>query len=67
MLLDENRASEPQEGCRVGEDPDYVGPSFDFFIHPFDGIRGPDLTPVLYREAGEREDVRRESPLQPGR
>lgn len=31
--------------------------AFDLLVHPFEGVRRPDLPPVLLREAAEREDV----------
>jgi hypothetical protein len=47
-----------QEGCDVGEDADDVGAAFDLFVHPFERVRGPDLSPVPSGEHGEGQQVR---------
>ena len=36
---------------------DDVGPAAEFFVQPFLGVVRPDLPPVFFREAGEREDI----------
>lgn len=57
VLLGQDGANEPDDGSTVGEDPDHVGASADLAVKPFLGVVGPDLTPDLLRECGEREDV----------
>lgn len=57
VLLDEDRSGQPEKGCRVGEDPDNVGASFDLLVHLLHRVRGPDLTPMLRWEPAESENV----------
>lgn len=44
-------------GWSVGEDADDIGAAADLSIGSLLGIIGPELTPDLLREAGEREHV----------
>ena len=57
VLLDQDRASKPQERGGVGKDSDDVGAAFDLFIDPFQQVRGTDLSPVSLRKNGEGEEV----------
>ena len=57
VLLDEDVPCEAQERGGVGECANDVGAAFDFLVDALEGVRGPDLSPVLLRESAEREDV----------
>jgi hypothetical protein len=52
-----NVAQQSEHGVAVGEDPDDVGASTEFLIEAFLGVVAPGLTPVLFGEPGEGEDV----------
>ncbi len=57
-LFGRDRADEPDQGAAVGEDTHDVGAAADLAIQAFLRVIGPELTPDLLREAGEREHVR---------
>ena len=57
VLLGEQRADEPDHGVVVGEDPDDVGAAADLLVDPLQRVRGPQLGPVLGREAVEGDQV----------
>jgi len=57
VLLGQDGADEADDGLSVGEDPDNVGAPADFLVQPFLGVVGPDLTPDLFGERGERQQV----------
>ena len=52
VLLDQDVPGEAQQRGGVRERADDVGAAFDLLVDPLEGVRGPDLTPVLLRETG---------------
>ena len=56
-LLGRDRTDEPHDRGPVGEDPDDLGTAADLFVESLPRVVGPNLTPDLVREGGEREQV----------
>jgi hypothetical protein len=57
VLFGQDCADQADDAGAVGEDPDDVGPTPNLSIEAFVGVVGPDLSPDLLGEAGERQNV----------
>ena len=57
MLFGQDGADEPDDAGAVGEDADGVGSAADLAVEAFVGVVRSDLSPDLFRERGEGEDV----------
>lgn len=57
MLLGQDGADQTNDGVVVGEYADDVGAASDLAVEASVGVVGPDLSPELFRERGEGEDV----------
>jgi hypothetical protein len=58
VLFGQHGAHEADQGVAVREDPDDVGAAADLLVEAFLGVVRPDLAPDLFRERGERRQVR---------
>lgn len=61
VLLDQDVPGQAEQRRGFGERADHVDAAFDLLVDAQQRVRGPDLPPVLRREAAEREGT---SPLQ---
>jgi hypothetical protein len=52
VLVGEDRADESEHHVVVGKDGDDIGAPFQHLVHPFEVVRGPDLSTVVPREGG---------------
>lgn len=57
VLLQQNRADQPDHRLRRGEDPDDIRPTLDLLIQALERIRAVQLSLMLEREVPVREDV----------
>ena len=57
MLFGQHGTDQADERGAVGEDTDDVGAPADLFVEPLLGVVGPDLSPDLFGEGGERQQI----------
>jgi hypothetical protein len=57
VLLGQDGADEADDGFAAGEDADDVGAAADLLVQALLRVVGPDLTPDLAGEGGERQQV----------